>query len=103
MAWVYKVRPKSTLRPPEVHILYVHFNFTTYSRLHYVQSISFAFKHCVLACVDAWLIFVTKRFTDKYGMHCQRVPIGSVLVREAFCHEIEPRIATRKHTMFKRK
>ena len=68
-----------------------------------LQSISLAFEHCVFACVDAWLIFATKRFTDKYGMQCQRVPFGSVLIREAFCREVEPRIATRKHAMFERK
>ena len=68
-----------------------------------IQLISFAFEHRVFACVDAWLIFATKHFTDKYGMPCQRVHFGSVLVREAFCREIVQRIATRKHAMFERK
>ena len=33
----------------------------------YIQSFSLAFEHRVFACGDAWLYFVTKSFTDKYG------------------------------------
>ena len=69
------------------------------TRAH-AQPWRYVFEHCMCRCVAN---FHDKKLHRQVQNASTAVPFRSVLVREAICRQIEPRIATRKHIMFERK